>query len=96
MNSRLIVVGLLIAAGIAVLALLITPVVHLPYIVVHGPMSALRAQRAAALFKALLSACASLFVGLVFAIREMRKAAARGSTPFEVSDPLDLSCALRC
>ncbi|PYY23255.1 MAG: hypothetical protein DMG62_09175 [Acidobacteria bacterium] len=97
MNSRQMIVGLLLAVGIAVLVLLITPVVHVPYIVLHGPMTALRAQRAAALFNAILSACASLFVGSLFALRGLGTTLERANITLELSSPPPhLSCSLRC
>ena len=64
MQSRQIVRGLLLAAGIAILALLIAPAVHVPCIVVHGPISALRAQRAAWLLQILIQTSAFLIAGL--------------------------------
>lgn len=84
MTSQQMVLGLLLAAGIAIVLLLMMPVVHLPYIVLHGPMSALRAQRAAELFNAFLCACASLFVGLLFALRELRMTSKTGRYYFGV------------
>lgn len=96
MTSRQMVVGLLLAAGVAIVVLLMTPVVHLPYIVLHGPMTALRAQRAVALFNALLCACASLFVGLLFVLRELRTTSKQGGTTLELSSAPHLSCSLRC
>jgi len=96
MNSRLIVVGLLIVTSLAILALLITPVVHVPYIVVHGPMSALRAQRAAALFNALIGASAIFFAGLIFVLHALRTTSRLGSTTFELLSAPHLSCSLRC
>lgn len=96
MNSRQMVVGLLLAAGIAIVLLLMMPVVHLPYIVLHGPMTALRAQRAAKLFNAFLCACASLFVGSLFVFRELRTTSKQGGTTLELSSPPHLSCSLRC
>ncbi|PYY12711.1 MAG: hypothetical protein DMG61_15885 [Acidobacteria bacterium] len=95
MNSRLIV-GLLIAVGIAVLVLLITPTVHVPYIVVHGPMTALRAQRAAALFNALMGAGALLFVGLFLHLGRLWASPQQGIAPVKVSNAPHLSCTLRC
>ena len=95
MNSRLIVVGLLIVASVAILALLITPNVHVPYIVVHGPMTALRAQRAAALFSALIGASA-FFVGLLFVLHDLRTTSKERSTTLELPGSLHLSCSLRC
>jgi len=96
MNSRLIVVGLLIVTSLAILALLITPVVHVPYIVVHGPMSALRAQRAAALFNALIGASAIFFAGLIFVLHALLTTSRLGSTTFELPSAPYLSCSLRC
>jgi hypothetical protein len=97
MNSRLIAVALLTVASIAILALLIMPVVHVPYVVVHGPMTALLAHRSAALFNALMGAGASLVVASLFALRDLRTISKRGSTTFELSSPLThLSCSLRC
>ena len=96
MNSRQIVVGLLLAAGIAVVVLLITPAVHVPYVVLHGPMTALRAQRAAKLFVALIRAAALIFAGLLLPLRSMRTSLEEASACPSVSSPLHLSCTLRC
>lgn len=63
MHSRQVIQGLLVAAGIAIVALLILPAVHVPFIVVHGPVSALRAQRAALLFQVLIQTSALMFAG---------------------------------
>ena len=63
MHSRQVIQGLLLTAGIAVVALLILPGVHVPFIVVHGPVSALRAQRAALLFQILIQMSALTFAG---------------------------------
>ncbi len=65
MNSRQLAYGLFLAAGIAILVLLIMPAVHVPFIVVHGPVSALRAQRSAWLFRLLVQAAAFLLAGLL-------------------------------
>ncbi len=67
MHSRQLIQILLLMAGIAVVALLILPAVHVPFIVVHGPVSALRAQRAALLFQILIQVSALTFAG--FCIR---------------------------
>jgi len=96
MNSRLIIVGLLLVASLTILALLITPVVHVPYIVVHGPMTALRAQRAAALFNALIGGSAFLFVGLLLALQDLWTTSKPGSTTLELPSSRYLSCSLRC
>ena len=63
MHSRQVIQGLLLTAGIAVVALLILPAVHVPFIVVHGPVSALRAQRAALLFQSLIQTSALMLAG---------------------------------
>ena len=65
MRSRQIAQTLVLLAGISILALLITPAVHVPFVVLHGPMSALRAQRAASLLAFALWAAAFLFAGLL-------------------------------
>ena len=65
MSSRQVCYGIFLAAGIAILVLLIMPAVHVPFIVVHGPVSALRAQRSAWLFRLLVLAAAFLFAGLL-------------------------------
>jgi hypothetical protein len=64
MRSRQVIRGLFLMAGIAVVALLIMPAVHVPFIVVHGPMSALRAQRAAWVFKLLIQMAALTIAAL--------------------------------
>jgi hypothetical protein len=97
MNSRLIVVGLFVIAGVAILALLITPVVHVPYIVLHGPMSALRAQRAATLFNTMIGAGFFLLLfGLHFAQQDLSATSKQGSTTLGLSSPPHLSCSRRC
>lgn len=63
MHSRQVIQGLLLTAGVAVVALLILPAVHVPFIVVHGPVSALRAQRAALLFQILIQTSALTLAG---------------------------------
>ena len=96
MNSRLIVFGLLIVASVAILALLIMPSVHVPYIVVHAPMTALRAQRAAALFNALIGGNAFLFLGLLFTPWHGRVICRREGTTLELPGSPHLTCSLRC
>lgn len=63
MHSRQLIRGLLLTAGIAVVALLVLPAVHVPFIVVHGPLTALRAQRAALLFQILIQMSALTIAG---------------------------------
>jgi hypothetical protein len=60
MSSRQLAYGLCLAAGIAILVLLVMPAVHVPFIVVHGPVTALRAQRSAWLLCLLVQAAAFL------------------------------------
>jgi len=96
MGSRQMMVGFLLAAGIAVVLLLVTPVVHFPGIVVHGPMTALRAQRAARLFAALIRAAALLFAGLLLRYQTMRTSLQGAMACLKVSSSPHLSCTLRC
>ena len=95
MSSRQIAQGLLVAVGLAILVLLMTPVVHCPCIVVHGPTTALRAQRAAILLVVLMRAAASLFVGMLAAMA-FRAASRTDSLGVFSINALSLSCALRC
>jgi hypothetical protein len=94
MSSGQIVRSVFVAAGIAILVLLIVPAVHLPFVVVHGPMTALRAQRAAWLLNFLLSTVAFLFLGFVFpmfsfcAISKLNLASATVSDQFPLRSPL--------
>jgi hypothetical protein len=96
MRSRQVVQTLLLLAGIAILALLIVPAVHLPFVVLHGPMSALRAQRAASLLNFLLRAAAFLFAGLVGVPQLRRQNSQNGPQVASAANPLGLSCAMRC
>jgi hypothetical protein len=60
-------------AGIAVVALLILPAVHVPFIVVHGPVSALRSQRAALLLQILIQTSALTVAGFCMRPWERRR-----------------------
>jgi hypothetical protein len=95
MSSRQIARGLFMAAGIAILVLLVVPAVHVPFVIVHGPMTALRAQRAASLFILLLRASAFLFAGLLLTAPYNSKVGFC-PPPLRSSTPLQLSCAWRC
>jgi hypothetical protein len=95
MSSRQIARRLFMAVGIAILVLLIVPAVHVPFLVIHGPMTALRAQRAASLFILLLRASAFLFAGLLLAAPYNSKVGF-SPPPLRSSTPLQLSCAWRC
>ena len=64
MSSRQVVQVLFLAAGLCILALLMMPAVHLPCLVVHGPTTALRAQRWALMLVLFLRAAAFLFAGM--------------------------------
>ena len=84
------------AAGIAILVLLIVPAVHLPFVVVHGPVTALRAQRAAWLFVLLLRAAAFLSAGTLLTIPHPSK---EGFCPSALRSAIavhHLSCVWRC
>jgi len=96
MRSRQTVQTLLLLAGIAILALLIVPAVHLPFVVLHGPMSALRAQRAASLLAFLLRAAAFLFAGLLTAPRVGRQSSQSCPRAVSAANRIGLSCAMRC
>jgi hypothetical protein len=96
MNSRQIVVGFLIAAGIAMAVLLMVPVVHAPCIVVHGPTTAFRAQRSAQLFDALLHSGGLAFTGLLLPIHSQQATIQDSGACCNVSSASHLSCTLRC
>lgn len=81
------------AAGIAILVLLIVPAVHLPFVVVHGPVTALRAQRAAWLFVLLLRAAAFLSAGTLLTIPHPSK---EGFCPPPLHYSQYLGCVWRC
>ncbi|HWC15859.1 MAG TPA: hypothetical protein VG498_02555 [Terriglobales bacterium] len=96
MQSRQMVRGLFLAAGIAILTLLIAPAVHVPCIVVHGPASALRAQRAAWLLQILIQASAFLIAG--FAARPARREVhSQTELEFRIAPVLlRCNCPMRC
>jgi hypothetical protein len=96
MRSRQAVQTVLLLAGIAILALLIIPTVHVPFVVLHGPMTALRAQRAASVLNFLLRAAAFLFAGLLTAPPLRDQNFQIGPRAFTAATPLGLSCAMRC
>jgi hypothetical protein len=95
MSWRQVAYGLLLAAGIAILVLLIMPAVHVPFIVVHGPVSALRAQRSAWLFRLLLQGMAFLLAGFLplrSAATVLRRRSAKGCVFMLMPDSLALRC----
>lgn len=96
MNSRQIVQLLLLAAGLSILVLLMIPAVHVPCVVVHGPVTALRAQRAAWLFHFLMRAAAFLFVGMLLPLLCQPALFRRILLPISELGDLSLNCALRC
>lgn len=95
MSWRQVAYVLLLAAGIAILVLLIVPAVHVPFIVVHGPVSALRAQRLAWLFCLLLQALAFLLAG-VLPLRSAATVLRRRSAQRGVFTLMPRGLALRC
>jgi hypothetical protein len=95
MTSRQIMYGLLLAVGFSIFVLLMIPAVHVPCIVVHGPTTALRAQRAAWLLTFLMRAAALLFVGMLTLLLP-RSVFQVGTVTILNPDALSLSCALRC
>jgi hypothetical protein len=95
MSSRQMIEALLLIAGLCILVLLMLPVVHVPCIVVHGPTTAMRAQRAAWLLVFLLEAGAFLFTGLL-PRPIMRCTGIVDPVREHESADLNLDCALRC
>ena len=96
MSSRQIARSLFLAAGISILVLLILPAVHVPCIVVHGPLTALRAQRAAWMLNFLMRAAAFLFAGLLLPLLQHRANAPFDLLSLGVSTSARLSWAMRC
>ena len=96
MSSRQIAQSLFLAAGIAILVLLVVPAVHLPFVVVHGPLTALRAQRAAWLVSFLLRAAAFLFLGFVFPVLSKREITGLRTMSPHYSDRFLPKSPLRC
>ena len=85
-----------LTAGLSILVLLMIPVVHVPCLVVHGPTTALRAQRAAWLLNFLLRAAAFLFIGMLLPMLAQQAIAERDMLPVVDLTDLSLICALRC
>jgi hypothetical protein len=96
MNSRQIIQALWLAAGLSILVLLMIPAVHLPCIVIHGPATALRAQRAASLLIFLMQAAAFLFAGMVLPLLSKRATLRPAITQNGAWADVWLNCALRC
>jgi hypothetical protein len=95
MGSRQIVQGLLILAGLSILVLLMIPAVHVPCIVVHGPATALRAQRAAWLLTLLIRAAALSDVGML-TVLSLRTVTTGIRIPICATQDSALNCSLRC
>lgn len=97
MNSRQIAEVLLLGAGLSILVLLMIPVVHLPCVVIHGPTTAMRAQRAASLLIFLMRQAGLIFAGML-ALLSLSVTWPWPDRPIPItnSEPLTLSCALRC
>jgi hypothetical protein len=96
MGSRQIACSLFLGAGIAIVALLIIPAVHVPFIVVHGPVSTLSSQRSAWSLIFLLWAAARVMAGLAFLPAAIRFAHHAHDGEGVVFHPLRLNCPLRC
>lgn len=96
MNSRPIAQSLFLLAGIAILLLLIVPAVHVPFVVVHGPLTALRAQRAASLVSFLLRAAAFMFLGFVLPLMTVLYKAAFCTPRSAHVDRFAIKSSLRC
>lgn len=96
MRSRQLIQGLFLAAGVAILTLFIIPAVHVPCIVVHGPTSALRAQRSAWLLQLLIQTSAFLIAGLAV-WRGRRERNSQWEIDFSVAPMLSrFNCTMRC
>ena len=96
MNSRQIAQLLWLVAGVSILLLLMIPVVHVPCVVVHGPTTELRAQRAAWLLNFLIRAAAFLFAGMLLPMLPERESPRGGVLLLTPYNDLSLNCALRC
>lgn len=96
MNSRQIIQLLLLAVAVCIFVLLMVPAVHVPCIVVHGPTTALRAQRAAWLFDFLIRAAAFLFAGMLLTMIPTWTMSQEIFSAVPSSPDLSLRCALRC
>jgi hypothetical protein len=96
MSSGQIARSVFVAAVIAIMVLLIVPAVHLPFVVVHGPMTALRAQRAAWMLTLLLRTVAFLFLGFVFPILSLSAISNVNLALDSVSDKFPPRSPLRC
>ena len=96
MTSRQMAQGLLLAAGLSILVLLMIPAVHVPCLVVHGPVTALRAQRTALLLDFLMRAAAFLFVGMLLPVLCQPALFGRILLPLSELSDLSLNCTRRC
>ena len=96
MHSRQVIQALFLMAGIAILALLFVPAVHVPFIVVHGPMSALRAQRAAWMFQLLIQTSALSVAGFYIPVRALIRHSQNEPSLTSSKCSWNLICALRC
>jgi len=96
MSSGQIARSVFVAAVIAILVLLIVPAVHLPFVVVHGPITALRAQRAAWLLTLLLRTVAFLSLGFAFPVLSLSAISNVNLALDSVSDKFPLRSPLRC
>jgi hypothetical protein len=96
MSSRQIACSLFLGAGIAIVALLIIPAVHVPFIVVHGPVSTLSSQRSAWSLIFLLWAAARMMAGLAFLPAAVRFTHPAHDGELVIFHPLRLTRPLRC
>jgi len=85
----------LLAAGLCVVALLLTPAVHASVIIIHGPMTALRSFQFAAIFRWLMRAML-LFGVLVPPLQMLRRVAFELFAFNAASLPSTQTSPLRC
>jgi hypothetical protein len=95
MGSRQIAYSLFLGVGIAIVALLMIPAVHLPFIVVHGPVSTLDVHRPAWALIFLVETPAFVAAGSASLSTAMRLSQQTNEATF-LFRPLRLNSPLRC
>jgi len=79
-----------------ILALLLAPAVHLPFIVIHGPLSALRAQQAAGMLLISIQSPAFMIAGAAPQGLGDQPLSQSGICILRVFISARLNCAMRC
>jgi hypothetical protein len=96
MGSRQMTHSFFLAAGIAIVALLIVPVVRAPFIVVHGPISNLNSERAALSLTLMLRAAVQMTANPSLSHRAARPIQQTSGGELFNFCPMHRSCPLRC